>query len=114
MQLADYEALIIFLTILYGVLSLLAYITYALDKSAAIQQKRRVREDALHVLSLLGGWPGALLAQKKYRHKTKKKRFRFFFWITVILNLTTLVWCLQDAKAVNTYIQYLYQIAEKH
>jgi len=37
---------------------------YGIDKSAAKKEKRRVSEAKLHILSLLGGWPGALLAQQ--------------------------------------------------
>jgi uncharacterized membrane protein YsdA (DUF1294 family) len=41
----------------------------------------------LHWASLLGGWPGAIVAQRRLRHKTKKLTFRVTFWITVLLHL---------------------------
>jgi len=34
----------------------------------------------------MGGWPGALVAQQKLRHKTKKQPFRTVFWATVVMN----------------------------
>ncbi|HBH72150.1 MAG TPA: hypothetical protein DDY43_01605 [Synechococcales bacterium UBA10510] len=40
----------------------------------------------LHLLALLGGWPGGLIARHKLRHKTIKQPFRFIFWCTVVLN----------------------------
>jgi len=50
--------------IVYGAVSLLTILFYGIDKSAAKKEKRRVSEAKLHILSLLGGWPGALLAQQ--------------------------------------------------
>lgn len=70
--------------------SLLTFVMYALDKSAAGSGRRRTPENTLHVLSLIGGWPGALYAQQLLRHKTSKKSFRFVYWLTVLLNLVVL------------------------
>lgn len=67
-----------------ALLSLITYVLYALDKSAARGRRHRVPERTLHLLSLLGGWPGALLAQHMLRHKTAKPRFLFVFWLTVL------------------------------
>ena len=47
-------------------------------------------EASLHVLALMGGWPGALLAQRVVRHKTRKQPFRTVFWATVALNCAIL------------------------
>ncbi|HAA46306.1 MAG: hypothetical protein XD36_1473 [Halomonas sp. 54_146] len=74
----------------YAVASLFAYITYAVDKKAAIKNRQRVSERSLHLLGVLGGWPGALLAQQQLRHKTQKTSFRLVFWFTVALNLVGL------------------------
>lgn len=71
---------------LYVAMSLLTYFVYYFDKNAAQNGERRTPEDTLHLLSLFCGWPGALLAQQKLRHKSKKKSFRTSFWFTVILN----------------------------
>ena len=73
--------------LLYTVTSLMAFILYAADKSAAKKHRRRIRETTLLALGQLGGWPGALLAQQLFRHKTKKRSFQWKFWITVGLNL---------------------------
>ena len=72
----------------YITLSSIAFILYAVDKSAAKRNAQRIPEKSLHLVSLLGGWPGAILAQKICRHKTKKQPFRFIFWLTVILNVS--------------------------
>ncbi|CAM3719244.1 MULTISPECIES: DUF1294 domain-containing protein [Halomonas] len=81
----------IYIAALYAVVSVITYITYVVDKKAAIKNRRRVSEKSLHLLALAGGWPGALLAQQRWRHKTQKTSFRVFFWLTVIANLACLV-----------------------
>jgi len=76
----------------YAVISMLAYITYAIDKKAAINNRRRVSEKTLHLLGVMGGWPGAFLAQQRLRHKTQKTAFQVTFWLTVIVNLACAGW----------------------
>jgi uncharacterized membrane protein YsdA (DUF1294 family)/cold shock CspA family protein len=78
--------------VLYMAASLLTFIMYALDKSAAQDGAWRTQESTLHLLSLAGGWPGALIAQQKLRHKTQKQSFRSVFWITVLLNCGAFAW----------------------
>ena len=75
----------------YLTLSLIAFLVYAFDKSAAVSGRWRTSERALLVLSLAGGWPGALLAQQLLRHKTSKARFVEAFWMTVLLNVGAFV-----------------------
>jgi uncharacterized membrane protein YsdA (DUF1294 family) len=71
----------------YGAASLVCFIAYALDKSAAINGRWRTPERTLLLLGLAGGWPGAMLAQRWLRHKSRKTPFRVAFWCTVLLNL---------------------------
>ena len=77
---------------LFLVASGVTFLVYAFDKSAAQKGAWRTPESTLHVLSLIGGWPGALAAQRILRHKSRKTSFRFVFWLTVALNLTLLAW----------------------
>ncbi|NHQ87825.1 DUF1294 domain-containing protein [Iodobacter sp. HSC-16F04] len=78
----------------YLAVSIVAFIAYALDKSAARNDRWRTEERTLHLLALLGGWPGALLAQRVLRHKSKKTAFLRVFWATVLVNCAALVWVL--------------------
>ncbi|HVJ36442.1 MAG TPA: DUF1294 domain-containing protein [Stenotrophomonas sp.] len=71
-------------------LALLAFVAYARDKRAARLQARRTPESVLHMLELLGGWPGALLAQRALRHKNRKLSFQWAFWACVVLHEATL------------------------
>ena len=84
---------------LYMVASLLTFIMYAIDKSAAQKGAWRTQESTLHLLSLAGGWPGALVAQQKLRHKSKKQSFRSVFWLTVLLNCGVFIWLLTPTGA---------------
>jgi uncharacterized membrane protein YsdA (DUF1294 family)/cold shock CspA family protein len=81
-----------YILVLYLVGSPLTYIVYALDKSAAKKGAWRTPEKTLHFLALLGGWPGALVAQQMLRHKSQKQSFRTVFWLTVFLNCAALIW----------------------
>ncbi|MDM8515719.1 DUF1294 domain-containing protein [Desulfobacterales bacterium HSG16] len=79
---------------LYLLISLITFIVYAADKSAARKGTYRTRESTLHLLSLIGGWPGAIVAQQKLRHKSSKQSFRSVFWVTVLLNCGVFAWLL--------------------
>lgn len=84
---------------LYLAASLVAFVAYALDKSAARKDRRRTPERSLHFFALAGGWPGALAAQGLLRHKSRKPSFQRAFWATVILNCCALAWLLTAASA---------------
>lgn len=76
--------------------SLLTFMLYASDKSKAKRGAWRTSESTLHFFSLVGGWPGAAIAQQTLRHKSQKKDFRFVFWLTVIANITALFWLMSS------------------
>jgi uncharacterized membrane protein YsdA (DUF1294 family)/cold shock CspA family protein len=78
----------------YGLFSVVTFATYGADKSAARQRRWRTPESTLHTLALVGGWPGALVAQRVFRHKTTKQPFRTIFWFTVAANCAALAWLL--------------------
>lgn len=54
------------------------------------------------MLAFAGGWPGALFAQKRYRHKTVKQPFRFIFWLTVLGNITIVIFVMMKYGTGNT------------
>lgn len=74
----------------YMLLSVFTFIAYWLDKRKAQAGQWRTPESTLHFMALMGGWPGALLAQSYLRHKSQKRPFLLLFWCTVLLNLTLL------------------------
>lgn len=65
----------------YVVMSAVTFAAYWRDKSAARANRWRTAEATLQLLSLLGGWPGALIAQQTLRHKTRKLSFQVVFWL---------------------------------
>jgi uncharacterized membrane protein YsdA (DUF1294 family) len=75
-----------FVASLYFILSLITFMTYAFDKSAAKKRQWQIPEKHLHLLSLLGGWPGAAIAQQQLRHKSSKRSFQRLFWLTMMVN----------------------------
>ena len=77
----------IWFALVYLLASAITYVAYANDKSSAQRGAQRTQETTLHILSIIGGWPGALLAQQLLRHKSVKAEFRSFFWGTVAFNI---------------------------
>lgn len=77
--------------ILYLAASIAAFIAYGVDKSAAQSGRWRTPESTLHLLALIGGWPGALIAQNVFRHKSRKRSFRVAFFCTVAVNCAALL-----------------------
>lgn len=66
-------------------MSLISLLLYWQDKQQA-RTRRRTPEKVLHASELLGGWPGALLAQQLYRHKTRKVSYQLVFWGIVLVH----------------------------
>jgi uncharacterized membrane protein YsdA (DUF1294 family)/cold shock CspA family protein len=77
--------------VIYGVASVACFCGYGLDKSAASHQSWRVSETILLLVGLVGGWPGAIIGQEVFRHKTQKKAFRTLFWMSVAINMAAFV-----------------------
>jgi len=75
----------------YLLASLVAFVAYAMDKSAARHGRWRTPEATLHWLGLACGWPGALLAQQLLRHKSSKPAFVSAYWGTVFVNVAAFV-----------------------
>ena len=81
-------------------LGTITFIAYAIDKSAAQNNEWRTKESTLHLFSLMGGWLGALVAQNKLRHKSKKEEFQTVFWATIILNCGAFGWLVVEGYFV--------------
>ena len=80
-------------TTVYLVSSSLTFVAYGIDKAAAaIGGVRRIPEEFLHLLGFAGGWPGALVAQRVFRHKSRKAFFQAAFWTVAALNSALALW----------------------
>lgn len=72
------------------VMSAATWIAYMLDKRAAGRNAQRTPETTLHLLELLGGWPGALIAQRSLHHKNRKRSYQIAFWCVVWIHCAVL------------------------
>ena len=78
-------------------LNVSAFVMYWKDKYAAEKRQWRVKEDTLHLWSLLGGWGGAWFAQQVLRHKSRKASFLQVYWFTVMAHCAAVGWWLYRA-----------------
>ena len=75
-----------------GLMNVLSYWLYALDKEAAQLGNRRVPEQTLHLVDCLGGWCAGWLAQQKLRHKTQKQPFRKIYFCSIAFHFLLIAW----------------------
>jgi len=97
-------------------LSIIGFLMYWLDKLRARHGQWRVAETTLHLVALCGGWAGAFLAQRHFRHKTGKLRFQLIFWMIVTLHQFVAVDFLRDwtvSRAANAEFMRLTMPAPK-
>ncbi|MDB5972765.1 MAG: DNA-binding protein [Hydrocarboniphaga sp.] len=76
---------------LYVIASFITVLAYISDKTAAKSGSWRTSESSLHLLALVGGWPGAYVAQRLFRHKTIKQPFQGVFMGTMVINILCFV-----------------------
>ena len=81
----SYKTLLLFAVFWIGGINLSTFIAYGADKRAAIKKAWRVPEKDLHTLEFLGGWIGAYIAQKVFRHKTSKKSYQNIYKLMIVL-----------------------------
>ncbi len=83
----------------HAFMPVLSFRAYWADKERAVQGRQRTPEAELHMLDLLGGWPGGMLARQWFRHKNRKVSFRIesaliiafhvIAWVAVLVVLPT-------------------------
>lgn len=84
------KTLLLFLVFHAISINITTFVAYFVDKRAAIRHAWRVPENTLHMLEFLGGWLGALLAQKIFHHKTSKKSFQRIFLLMIVLEFAAI------------------------
>ena len=83
-----------FILAAYVLMSAVALGLYFLDKQRAGRGEWRISEETLHWTELLGGWPGAFLAQRVFRHKRRQARYMAVFWTIVGAHAFAWAWWL--------------------
>lgn len=89
-------------------MSVISFALFAIDKYKARHQQWRIAESSLHLMDLLGGWCGGLLAMTALRHKIHKKSFLVIFIITVIMHIAVV--CVLHRMGI---FQYLIQLVQQ-
>ena len=82
--------------------NIVTYYFYKKDKDAAQSNGWRVKEQNLHIMSFLGGWSAAWVAQQKLRHKTQKTSFQQIYIVTIVLNIALVVFLVSP---FNTFLK---------
>ena len=95
------------------VMSVLTYWVYARDKRRAVQGEWRISEFQLHVWELLGGWPGAWIAQQRLRHKCSKGSYQFVFWLIVLGYQFAAFDSFQNWHLTRVGLKWVEQISER-
>ena len=89
------QSFLLFLPWHFFLINLMTFVAYGADKRAAQNHTWRIPEIQLHLMEFLGGSPAAFLAQKFFRHKTKKASFRLFFLFVLALQIVIVYYALK-------------------
>lgn len=84
------------LLVAYLALGVVSIIVYWFDKRAAESGRWRVSERSLHIVDLIGGIAGGLVAQQLLRHKTSKRSFATVTLLIALLHVAALVLLILD------------------
>ncbi len=85
------KTLLLFVVFQIISINIVTILAYYLDKRAATRRAWRVPEKNLHALEFLGGWIGALFAQRTFNHKSKKKSYQSMFWFLGFAQIAAVV-----------------------
>ena len=73
------------------VVSLATFVLYGVDKAQAKRDGLRVPENLLHLMALLGGFPGGFSGRAGFHHKTRKPAFAWVLWISLAIHLVVVL-----------------------
>lgn len=84
------------LAVIYlGIINVLAFVVYGIDKYRARKNLSRVSEFNLLVLAIVGGSVGAWAAMYIFRHKTKHLKFALGLPIVFVVQVALFVYLLK-------------------
>lgn len=84
------DAVVLAILVHVVLIQVTTFILYYMDKQRAKKARRRVPEKTLHAFAFVGGTVAALIGQRVFRHKTKKKSFRNKFIAVMIVQVALL------------------------
>lgn len=100
-----------------AIVSLWAVRLYVIDKTIAASGgeregesrstawQGRVPEKQLHLFEVLGGWPGALLAQRVFRHKSSKASYRKMYLLMIAIHVIAIggiAWAIHASRSASS------------
>lgn len=97
----SHKAFLIFIVYHLCFINLTTFFAYGADKKAAMRGAWRVPEAHLHALEFLGGWIGAFIGQKVFRHKIKKRSYQVMFWLMLLLQGAAVYFILHYLKLIH-------------
>lgn len=77
-----------------GVINLVAFVLYGIDKWKATHGKWRIKEATLIGIAIVGGSIGALVGMKAFRHKTKHKKFTIGVPVILAIQVAAVLYAL--------------------
>lgn len=72
--------------------NVVAFVAYAMDKSAAIRGAWRIPEKTLMLLAAIGGSVGALAGMILCRHKIRKPKFFIGVPLCLVAHIALIIW----------------------
>jgi uncharacterized membrane protein YsdA (DUF1294 family) len=88
-------------------LSIFTFFLFRSDKLRAEAGQWRIPEATLHTASFMGGWPGAFLAQRTFRHKGSKASFQATFWAIVIAHQFVAIDSLMGWRITKDVVRFI-------
>jgi uncharacterized membrane protein YsdA (DUF1294 family) len=72
--------------------SAVTFLLYGFDKAQSKSRGWRVPENLLHLLALVGGFPGGWAGRAIFRHKTQHAIFTFVLVVSTLAHLGLVFW----------------------
>lgn len=87
----DHYILFILIFAYLTVINMVAFLSFYIDKKLAQSNERRIAESTLLGLAFFGGSLGSIIAQQKFRHKTRKQPFKSQLYTIAALHLVLII-----------------------
>jgi uncharacterized membrane protein YsdA (DUF1294 family) len=86
-----FENISLLFPIIYTILNVFSFALYGLDKFKAREEKWRISEQNLMIVSLFGPI-GAWFGMRHFRHKTQKPMFKFLIPLFIGVHIFLVLW----------------------
>ncbi|MBE6458402.1 MAG: DUF1294 domain-containing protein [Alphaproteobacteria bacterium] len=91
----SFKTILLFVVFQLISINITTFFAYWFDKRAAQKGAWRVPERDLHILEFLGGWIGAWIAQRLFRHKISKKSYQVMYKLMIVMEFVAVFFILK-------------------